>query len=298
MRLFQPLPCGCSMTYFNSVAMASHGSVKRVVANENIIIVLSDVNSRSKELQIFSDINSKGKRINTDLALLAKHDYEIKETNLQDNDVNNHIAIKTAYYLKETSSVTIGDSKEFNVWVNSIKFDIHSEVTLGIIGVAIFSQSIKTLIDEFILGNPFTNKNGKLAGDELIEYCNQASIVIGDFLLFAWNEVIKVKWPGAFKEDILKNDEGQLVKIYYNKDYYIQKGLGVKSLNPIIGDTVKNKGLNFESKTLFKTKIFESKVRIEDWRNGGPFSGFNSESGFAKIKRIILNQESVTSNNK
>lgn len=68
----------------------------------------------------------------------------------------------------------------------------------------------------------------------------------------------------AFKEDIVKNDESQLSRIYYDKDFYLQKGLGVKSLNPIIGDLVKISGIQDSSKVLIKEKIFESKVRVDD----------------------------------
>jgi hypothetical protein len=88
----------------------------------------------------------------------------------------------------------------------------------------------------------------------------------------------------------VKNDESELVKIMYNKDYYIQKGLGIKSLNPIIGDIVKELGLNNQSRNKIQETIFASKVKIDDWKNGGPFSGFNSESGFSKIRQTILNR--------
>lgn len=252
----------------------------------NVIIILSDESNRSKELQIFTDINSKSKRINIDLAELAKHDYQIKENKIVEKDINRHIAIKTAFYLK--------DSKGSNVWQNAIKFEIHSEVALGIIGVTIFAESIKSIIDKYILDNSYKNQNGQtLSGQDLIKYCQIASQTIGAFLLEAWNDVIKTKWPGVFKEDFVRNDEGDLVKIYYSKDFYVQKGLGIKSLNPIIGEIVKTHGVNASALTPLKHIVFESKVRIDDWKNGGTFSGFNSESGFSKIRQMILNEISI-----
>lgn len=247
----------------------------------NVIIVLTSNKNRSKELQIFTDINSKSKRINTDLALLAKFDYQIKENSIPVSDINQHIAVKSAYALKE--------AKGNNVWQNAIKFDIHSEVTIGIIGIAIFADSIKGIIEKYIEENPYILGEIPLEGQDLIKYCNEASTRVSKFLLNAWNEIIKVKWPGAFKEDFIKNDEGELVKIFYDKDYYIQKGLGIKSLNPIIGDIVKNEGFNDVALEKFREAIFASKVKIDDWKNGGPFSGFNSESGFTKIKQALLN---------
>jgi len=251
----------------------------------NVIIVLSDRHNRSKELEIFFDINSKSKRINTDLAQLARYDYQVKETSLESINVNMHIAIKTAYILKDTQS---------NVWQNAIKFDIHSEINLGIIGVTIFSQSIKSIIDQYISQYPYKNAEGKsLEGQLLIDYCNVASGKVAEVLINAWNKIIKVKWESAFKDDFVKNDEGDLVKTQFNKDYYIQKGMGVKSINAIIGDIVLRVGINNDTSKAIHEVIFNSKVKIDDWKNGGPFSGFNSESGFGKVKKIILNELTV-----
>jgi DGQHR domain-containing protein len=248
----------------------------------NVIIVLTTVRNRSKELQIFTDINSKSKRINTDLALLAKFDYQIKENIIALADINQHIAVKSAYGLKE--------AKGNNVWQNAIKFDIHSEVTIGIIGISIFAESIKSIIDKYIDENSYIVDGKELAGEDLINYCKNASSKVSEFLLIIWNEIIKVKWQGAFKEDFIKNDEGELVKIFYNKEFYIQKGLGIKSLNPVVGDIVKDIGFNDEAIAKVRETIFASKIKIDDWKNGGPFSGFNSESGFSKIKQAITNK--------
>ncbi|WP_315819393.1 hypothetical protein [Paraflavitalea speifideaquila] len=112
---------------------------------------------------------------------------------------------------------------------------------------------------------------------------------MGDFLYKVWNQIVKIKWERAFKGDIVKNDEGEVVKVFYDKDYYIQKGIGIKSINPIIGDKVKQSGINDNAFQEIQKIMFESKVKIDDWRNGGPFSGFNSESGFGKIRQMIQN---------
>jgi DGQHR domain-containing protein len=247
----------------------------------NVVIIITETNRKSVELEVFTSINSTSKRINIDLAILAKHDFEIKERKISINEINKHIAINTAFYLKENA--------ENNIWFNGIKFDIHSDISLGIIGVSIFTESIKSIVEKYILDIPPSIKGKEVEGNELIKYCKQAKEVIGLFLLNVWNKIIRVKWEMAFKEDIVKNEEGELVKIFYSKDFYIQKGLGIKSLNPIIGDYVKSNGINEVTFDLIKKKIFASNVKIDDWRNGGAFSGFNSESGFKKIKNTILN---------
>ncbi|MCZ4245466.1 DGQHR domain-containing protein [Pedobacter punctiformis] len=242
----------------------------------SVVILLTPENKRSIELEIFTDINSKSKRINTDLAELAKFDYQIKENRIKLNEINRHIGIKTAYHLKT-------DFKD-SVWHYGIKFDIHSENALGIIGVTIFSESIEKVIERYLLDHP---EYKTLAGQPLIEYCSTAAKEVSLFVNAIWNDLVKVKWAGAFKEDIVRSEEGEIVKVYYNKNYYIQKGLGIKSINPLIGDVVRDQGMNQASIDLLKNIILGSKVRIEHWQNGGPFSGFNSESGFKKIKDYI-----------
>lgn len=248
----------------------------------NVIVILTDEDRRSVELEVFTDINSKAKRINTDLAELAKYDYQIKEKRISENEINRHIGIKTAYYLKQKNNL--------NVWQNAIKFDIHAEVSIGIVGISIFTDSIKQIIDRHIQDHSYKRDGVILEGQLLIDYCNNASELVGNFLYRVWNEIIKIKWGGTFKEDIVKNDEGLLVKIFYSTDYYIQKGIGVKSLNPIIGMKAVEKGINDNALDEIKEVFFDSKVKIEHWKNGGPFSGFNSESGFNKIKQMILNE--------
>lgn len=246
----------------------------------NVIIILSQENRRSVELEVFTDINSKARRISIDLAELAKHDYQIKEHRVISSEVNKHIGIKTAYFLKTLDGQ--------NVWQNAIKFDIHSEITLGIIGVNMFAETIESIINKYL--SDTNQRSLSLQGKELIEYCSDAASHISSFLDSAWNKIIKEKWHSAFKEDIIMNDEGQLVKIFYRKDYYIQKGLGIKSINPIIGEIVMSRGINEKSLSELKRIITSSKVKIDHWKTGGPFSGFNSESGFSKIRKMILNE--------
>lgn len=249
----------------------------------NVIVVVSDPQYRSVELEIFTNINSKAKRINTDLAELARYDYQIKEKKIEFGEINTHIGIKTAHFLKE-----MGD---YNVWQNAIKFDIHSEVSIGIIGITLFTDSIKGVIDTYIKNYPFKGdiKNGK----NVIDYCQFSANEVGRFLYNVWNKIIKEKWSTAFNQDFIKNDEGDLVGILYSKEYYVQKGIGVKSLNTIISQEVLKTGFNIYTEENIKQIIFSSKVKIEHWKNGGAFAGFNSESGFAKIQKMILNELQV-----
>ncbi|RZJ47892.1 MAG: DGQHR domain-containing protein, partial [Chryseobacterium sp.] len=264
------------------IAGLREAAVKEAAVNNfmlNVIVVVSDPKHRSVELEIFSDINSRAKRINTDLAELARYDYQIKESDVHIEEINMHIGIKTAHFLKEQE----GD----NVWQNAIKFDIHSEVSIGIIGITLFTDSIKGIIDSFIKNSPF--KGDIHNGQEVIDYCQLSANEIGKFLNNVWNKIIKEKWSIAFKQDIIKNDEGDLVNILYSKDYYVQKGIGVKSLNAIISQEVSKNGFGLETQENIKKIIFNSKVKIEHWKNGGSFAGFNSESGFSKIQKMILN---------
>lgn len=246
----------------------------------HVIIALSKEEKRSIELQIFTDINSKAKKINTDLAELARYEYELIENQIDKENINRHIGIKTAYNLKRKSG---------SVWENAIKFDIHAEVAVGIIGVKLFSESISKLIDKYRKDHPISDDDPS----SVIRFCNQAAEHLSQFLSEIWDNTIKQKWEFAFKKDFITDDEGAAVIIQYSKDHYLQKGIGIHSLNPIIGDIVLALGFE-ESKAEINKIISESKVTTNDWQTRGPFSGFNSGSGFAKVRSSILNEHPIT----
>lgn len=240
-----------------------------------VIIILSE--QRSIELEIFTDINSKAKRINTDLAQLAKHDYEIIENQIKSEDVSRHIAIKTAFRLKES---------ENSVWRNAIKFDIQTEFNVGIIGVTMFSDSIIKIVDKFKQNYDLSENNSKI---DIINTCNEIANELADIIDTIWTTIIKKKWDNAFHENYQLNSLGETVLTYYNAKYYLQKGIGTKSINSFIGESLSGKKEHTQKEIeKIRQLINASNIKSDDWMVGSTFAGYNSESGFKKIKDLFL----------
>lgn len=244
-----------------------------------VIIVLTSENQRSKELEIFRDINSKAKRVKVDLIKLASFDYRLKERGINESNLIEHICTKTAFLLKE--------DKTGSVWTNAIKFDIHNELILGIIGVSSFMESIESLVKFYLRSNPIdtTAKH-----EAIVKAVNNGSKKIADFLSQCWNKVIKDKWPDAFGSEQVQMDIDEEFKAsYYKKDYYIQKTFAVKALNGVIAELLKENGGNeAKTQTALKQKFAASKIKNEDWKIGGTLSGLSSESGVNMLKRMLL----------
>ncbi|UKB81291.1 DGQHR domain-containing protein [Chryseobacterium sp. MEBOG07] len=246
----------------------------------NVVILVSPENKKSVELEAFIDINSTAKRISTDLATLARFDYEIKENSVIENNAPRHIAIKTAYHLKEDFPKS--------VWNSAIKFDIHSDISLGIVGVTLFRESIDPIIS-ILLESKLKNKS-KASNSQIIRDYDFLAKDIANELDKVWNEIIRKKWSECFSESIVKNEAGELKHIYYSNDYYIQKTLGVKVLNGIYSEVLKQYRDNTEAFDAFRKIIMDSKIMSKDWKKGGLFSGLSSESGFYKIRKMIKNE--------
>lgn len=247
-----------------------------------VIIILTKPNKKSIELEIFTQINSTAKRISVDLAELAKHSYQIKENHVDEKDIVKFICIETAYNLKEKG--------EKSIWNYAIKFDIHSEVTLGLVGVTMFSESIQAIVDKFIDKSKVSKMINEKKKNEIIKYCQRSAQTIADDLDKVWNIIIKSKWPDCFKNEIVKNDDNELVRIYYSKNYYIQQTIGVKALNVLYGEFVKEYSFGSKAYKEFKKMIESSNVSTSDWRKGYNFSGLSSESGFNKVRKILKNE--------
>lgn len=242
-----------------------------------VIIILSE--QRSIELEIFTDINSKAKRINTDLAQLAKHDYEIIENQIKQNEISKHIAIKAAFKLKENNQ---------SIWANAIKFDIQTDFNIGIIGVGMFSDSIMKIAEKILKNYPI-NLNSK---DDVIEKCDEIAIEVARILDKIWTNIIKKKWESAFQENLQLNSLGESVLTFYDSKYYLQKGIGTKSINSFISEVLSgNKSQTDEDIEKIRQYIFNSNIKSDDWIIGGRFAGYNSESGFKKIKDLLLAQD-------
>ncbi|MDP2384755.1 MAG: DGQHR domain-containing protein [Bacteroidota bacterium] len=258
----------------------------------NVIILVTKPSKRSIEMEIFYDINSKGKRLKVDLIELARFNYRILEKDFKEKEINEHISIQGSFCLNEK----IKDS----VWNNAVKFGIHDEQVIGIIGVNAFRESIGSVVDSYLKINDH-EKYKALEGERLVKYSMDSGEKIAEFIHKAWDKTVKNKWKYCFKEGETQIDLFyESKKIYYNPQYYIQRTMGAKAINGILGSIVSGKvnsnihGLNKESLQLFDEKINESKITSDDWLVGGTFGGYSSESGFKKVSKFILNELEIS----
>jgi DGQHR domain-containing protein len=226
----------------------------------SVIIMIIPENNRKIELEVFTTINSKAKRIPTDLAELAKYRYlliESKDTLLEKDSVD-YVAMKIIIDLNKDDN---------SCWYGAIKVDVNEEDNQGIVGVSAFKKTLMPIISDRI-----SQKNLDI---DLLD--NEASNIKNE-LNTIWDICIK-KWKYCFK---VESEEK------YSKNYYIQKTLGMSVIHGILKEIYKNPNGNFDE--TFKTIIMNSNVTTDDWEVGGIMSGYSSESGFLKIRKLIKNE--------
>ncbi|CAA0248517.1 DGQHR domain-containing protein [Tenacibaculum maritimum] len=251
-----------------------------------VSIIITPINKRSIEMEIFSNINSKAKRLKTDLIELAKYDFRILEERIGSKELNSHIAINTAYNLNENKSIPD------NIWQNAIKIGIHSENKIGIIGVTAFIQSISGIVSSYI--NLHQTKINTLEDKDLILFSRNAAKEISEFLIHYWR-IVRKKWPQAFLDPYKTLDiDNQYKSIIYNPNFYIQKTLGCKSVNYLMAEIIKDSYESLFNESAindFASIIHNCKLNTNDWKLGKTLSGISSESGFRKVTKILKNKE-------
>jgi DGQHR domain-containing protein len=243
------------------------------------VILITPPKSRSIEMQIFNTINSKSKRIKVDLIQLASFEYRILESNIIHSEANQHISVQVANLLNE-------DTAKKNKWYNAIKFGIHDEQKVGIIGVNAFRESLRNIVAKYLNNHSYYND---LEGSELIEFTRKASEIIKRYLFEAW-EIVYERWSDCFNAKNQEMDfDLEIKEYYYNSDYYIQRTLGTKAINYLLGSIVNEPGNDLDQKSMeiFKGFIDNSNLLNSDWKVGGTFSGYSSESAFGKVSKMI-----------
>ncbi|WP_270641909.1 DGQHR domain-containing protein [Paraclostridium sordellii] len=246
----------------------------------NVIIMVIENKNKIEEVKVFRDINSKAKPLKVDLAILALYEFERKiKTSKSNFELSQYFSIKVAYKLNE-NEVKVTD--KVNVWQNGIILDPNADKKTAIIGFKTFCESIekmcKLIIEKY-------NITTEIEDRELNEYVDN---LVNCIIVPCWNTVFK-RWNECFDSKIIKADSGN-INIYHDKQYYIQKTIGAKSINLLITDILQKTELNY-GKTVedFYKCIENSKLTYEDWISGGRFLGLSSEAGIKKVKELIKN---------
>ncbi|TWD92205.1 DGQHR domain-containing protein [Neobacillus bataviensis] len=238
-----------------------------------VILMEIDKSSPSEKLNeviAFIDINSKGKKVSTDLAISLRNEmYKTNEDYLLDEiKLQERIATETAQSLTKSAD---------SLWFKAIK---HTPSDKGrIISINLFNKSLLPIIKHFIeLTPPINNKEVTIISKELESFINET-----------WVAIYK-RWPKCFTNTKT-----------FNKDFNIQKGIGVHALHLVLEESLTKirqefsnansplKDILTKSFIDFHEVLELSTVEEDDWSAGGKFSGYNSASGFNKVKFYLLN---------
>ncbi|MBC2919672.1 MULTISPECIES: DNA sulfur modification protein DndB [Staphylococcaceae] len=249
----------------------------------NIVIVVLEEKNRIDEVEIFRAINSKAKPLKTDLAMLAKYKYEIYFKK-RDIDLVEHIKTRIIFILNENEM-----QYDIPYWVNGIKVEVNDKQALGSIAFKAFGDSINKIVKQYV--NKRKEKFETLLEEDFEGIDNElnhsATELIKELLLPAWDTIFE-KWPESFKET--KSIQlMEVEKTYYNKNYYIQQTMGVKSLHGLLSDIYLETNNVVETIHEFKELIKKSSLTSADWEKNGKMKGLSSEAGFKIIREMIKN---------
>lgn len=252
----------------------------------NVVIVVLDDADRIKEVELFRTINSKAKPLKTDLAMLAKYNYEILFERTKEIDFLEHIKARIIFMLNENYSHT-----KDPYWTNGIKVDVNNSQALGSIGFKAFSESIHGIVRKYVdskheffeelLKKEFPEVNSTLD--------KSAKEIVEGVLLPVWRIVFKKWYKTILEKKNIKNEEIEVT--YYDKNYYIQQTMGVKSLHGLLNELFESYEEMIEDIHKFESIIENSSLKSEDWKKNGKMRGLSSEAGFKIIREIIKNQE-------
>lgn len=236
----------------------------------NIVIVIIEKNRRSKEVEIFHDINSKGVRVKTDLAILAKYNYEFLEGN-ETIDVFTQIAVNSIFEIVLYTN---------SIWRNGIKLDVNDKSAPGIIGFKSYFESLLPIVKVYF--NDFVFEKGLSLKD-----INAYAIEFNEKVHLRIWEIIENKWGNCFTETHISIEDTRDI-IRYNEFYFIQKTVGTKAVFTIFLDCLKNNSLS-DALNMFERIINKSSLSYDDWGKNRVFDGLSSLSGMKVIVDIIKN---------
>ena len=232
-----------------------------------VIIMLIEKDDEMTEIDAFINLNSKGKRVKTDLAealknRISKRFFETEETISVSENYINMVAMNVARKININNEFWRGHI------IQADEIGKRNEQPISIIA---FTRAIKPIVNQYL-----TNR-GKVVRAEENDHIEKE---LFDIVSCAWDIVLN-RW----KECFAPNKE-------YNNAYNICKGIGVVTLFGIFAECM---ATDEDYSNRFKEILDNSKVTAENWLVGGSFTGFASAQGFALVKRIIQNQESIES---
>lgn len=242
-----------------------------------VTIMITDEKSKKIEIETFINLNSKGKRISTDLAIniLEKIKSEKSKSETRGEFKTNITDIK-----ENAQSVAVMVSKMLNKDRDSLWYDAIVMTTgesYKVISLNAMQKSLTPICAEIMLKQYLeTDFNFSYKTDEI-------SKMIVNYINEVW-DINKCKWGEAFiKTEDSVGDKGHK----YNKEYNIQKGIGLFSLHIIFRECLEQSNNVADAIQRYKQIIESSEITVNKWKIGGEFSTYNSQAGFKKLAGII-----------
>lgn len=228
------------------------------------LIVSSDEDNLF-EIQAFLDLNSKGKKVSTDLAIRLRDEIRSSKGIKDEDEAFEHICTNAVLKLDRTGID--------NVWYKSIKTEPLDQGR--IVSINAFVRSLRPVLNAYLSSSVF-DLNASMQNNESLE---SISDEFYEFLRESWN-IVYGRWPNAFKFSLIKAD----------KNYVLQKGMGVNSIHLVLAELLSEFGRFGKEEVLYRLKKILDETQIEsgDWLVGGSFTGYSSQSGYKRIKDMIL----------
>lgn len=252
-----------------------------------VSLVVSSHLKRNLELDILKKTLSYEE---SDLVYLAKYNYDLIDPEFDlESSIKEQLKVRVMYYLADNDLALTN-----SCWKNGIKLD--AEVRDGLISKRAFSESIDSIIDEFLVINKTTVFNLNkyfskhyLTVDELQKNLDDyAKELVSTLLIPAW-EIIYKQWEKAFdRKRVIKDD--LIIETFVNPDYYIQKTQCVKALNGLLAESYKEYHNEVKALEAFETIIKSSRLTSTDWHYKGHMRGLNSDAGVRIIKSMLTSK--------
>lgn len=241
--------------YLKKVDENEYSKLKDILIPVTLLIVTKP--QRLYEIRTFVDINKKGKKVSTDLAIVLQSEIvKMGESNdfTDYETMVNHIATEISLKLERDNN---------SVWHNAITKSPFEPAR--IVSINTFTRTLKPIIKKRLVDtNDLSFETSNKTIDSLSADINEL-----------WNTA-KDTWKDAFEVD---------GKSTYNKNYVIQKTLGVEVLHKLYKD---NEADSFK-------EIIQSPLQTKHWASGKEklMSGLSSGSGINTAYDYLLGVQPI-----
>lgn len=235
------------------------------IKNQEYAVVIAAMKQDQEvyEISTFIDINSKSKRVSTDLAIQLRS--KIREKKSVIGTMNYDLQ----GFIEEILNRVV---KNLNKDETSVWYEAYKDATNrnGIISVNAFINSLRNIVKKLIR---FNNLEDRLTIANIDSIEKEITKAIKDI----W-EIIFERWHGCFNHK------------RFNKQYNIQKGIGVNALHILFTKIMEINDLDLISSiNTFESIIQTSYISEKDWLVSGPFAQYSSSAGYKELSRIIEN---------